>query len=225
MLVLPWFGIAPVAHSQSITVPPSQEATSSSHFGAAVRKIVVDSDGGDVTIRPGNATVKHTDHWVYARPTVKSALSNGVLTVTSRCPNNAPLNNCWTEITASVARKAVVEVKSSLGYIHVGGMRTSGVSAATSLGDVVITDVEARTVKADTSNGDVKVNLPAAPDDTRLRTSNGDVTALVPKGKYALTLRDGYGDISVTGGVKNSPRAAHKLSARTSNGDITIRGR
>jgi hypothetical protein len=225
LLVFVSLGFVPSARAQSITIPPSQESSSASHVNAQVRKIVVDSDSGDVTIKPGSgATVKHTDHWVYAKPSVTTKLSGGVLTVTSHCPNNAPLNNCWTEITASVTRTALVQAESALGFIHVAGIRTSSVSAVTSNGNVVVSGVEAKTVSAKTSNGDVKVSLSAAPDDTRLRTSNGNVTAVVPKGRYALELRAGYGDITVTG-VKNSRRAAHKLAARTSNGDITISGR
>jgi hypothetical protein len=225
LLVLASFGFLPVARSQSVTIPPSQESTSSSHVNGTVRKVVVDSNGGDVTIKPGNgATVKHTDHWVYDKPTVTTKLEDGVLTVTSRC-SNAPLNNCWTEVTASVPRMAGVQVNSSLGFVHINGMRTDDVSAATSLGEVAITDVQAKTVKAGTSNSDVRVNLSTAPDDTTLRTTNGNITALVPRGTYALALKSSNGNIRVVNGVRNSHTAAHKLSARTSNADITISGR
>jgi hypothetical protein len=218
------FGLVPAARAQSVTVPPTQERTSTSHVSGYVRKIVVDSNSGDVTVRPGTGTtVTHTDHWFYDKPAVKITLSNGILTVTSRCPN-APLNNCWTEIAASVARTAAVQVTSSLGYVHVGAMHAASVIAQTSNGDILLSGVQSKTVKATTANGAVKAALTSAPDSAALRTANGDVSAFVPRGAYALDVRDSYGDVTVTG-VRNSRTSPHKLSARTSNGDIKIEGR
>jgi hypothetical protein len=222
LLVLLSFLLVPAAGA--ITIPPTQESTSTSHMAGSVRKIVVDSNSGDVTVKPGSGTtIKHTDHWFYDKPTVKVSLSDGVLTVSSRC-SNAPLNNCWTEVTASVARTAVVQAASDNGFIHVSGMRTTSVSGLTNNGDVLVSNVQSHLVKATTSNGDVKVNLSSAPDDTLLRTDNGNVTALVPRGRYVLDLRVSSGDVQVSG-VRNSRNSPHKLSARTTNGDITISGR
>jgi Putative adhesin len=212
----------PLAHA--ITIPPSQEAKSSAHSNAIVRKVIVDSDSGDVTIKPGvGTTVSHTDHWVYQRGSVKTSISNGVLTVTSRCPQLV-LNNCWTEITAAVARDATIDATTSNGTVGVTGMRPPSVSARTDNGDVVLSDVQTRLVKARASNGDVQVKLTSAPDDAQLRTNNGNVSAVVPTGRYALDLRIGNGNIAVTG-VKDAPNSRHKLSARTANGDITVTGR
>jgi hypothetical protein len=214
--------VGPAAHA--ITIPPTQEETTTSRMSGVVRKLLIDSDSGDVTVRPGRrTTVTRTEHWVYQRPSVRLTFHNGTLTVINRCPD-APLNNCWTDITADIAPTAVVQTYTASGVMRVSGIRSPKVHALSSNGRVLLSDVAADDVKASTSNGDVKVNLTSAPALTSLRTSNGEIDAIVPRGTYSLDVRVGNGDVRVRG-VSNRRNSAHKLSAATNNGDISITGR
>src|SRR2546422_8511201 len=100
LLVAVVFGaFAPLAHAE---IPPTQESTTVSRMNGTVRTLVIDSNGGDIAVKPAQSTtISRTEHWLYDRPRVRMRFSQGVLTVTSRC-SNAPLNNCRVDIVAAI---------------------------------------------------------------------------------------------------------------------------
>jgi putative adhesin len=213
---------APTAHA--ITVPPTQEARTTSQINGVVRKLLVDVRGGSVVVSNGRrTTVTRTEHWVYQRPSVRMTFSHGTLSITSRC-SNAPLNYCSTDVTATIASTATVLAYSEDGFVRVSGIHSPSVHGMTDNGNVSLADVSADDVKATTNNGDVRVNLTSAPAKTHLRTSNGDINAIVPRGSYALDIRVGSGRVR-TQGITNRRSSVHKLSAYANNGNISISGR
>ena len=216
--------LAPVAGA--IEIPPTQESRSTTQMTGTVRELVLDSDGGDISVKPSQTTtVSQEAHWVYFKPRVTMRMSNGVLTITSRCPNNAPLNNCRVDIVAAIAGTSKVTVSTVNGDVRVVRMAGPSVSGTTENGDVYLFDLTTQIVSGRSSNGDVKTRLRTAPNETQLRTSNGSIVAAVPRGAYAIVTRAGYGSDVRISGVTNSSTSPHKLTARTSTGDITITGR
>ena len=215
--------LAPAA--EAITIPPTQEETTTSNVRGQVRKIIVDSDGGEVRVQAGSpSSVRRTERWVYERPSVRVTFTrSGLLAVRSRCPDR-PLNNCSVDILANITRTATVLVVTETGGVRINDIESPSVVGRTSNGRVQMNRVSADEVKATTSNGDVAVRVSGTLSATELRTNNGNIAAIVPRGAYAMNVHVDNGYVYMSG-VRNRGNAARRLFARTNNGDITISGR
>ncbi len=75
-------------------------------------------------------------------------------------------------------------------------------------------------VRLRTSGGNVDLALSTAPDEVSGRTSGGDVTIRLPKGSYAVKAETSGGTRKVS--VPKDESSAHKVTARTSGGDVSV---
>jgi len=208
---------------------------------ASIRTIDVETDGNiDVT---GDGTDQ-----VDVRATIKSSLIAGNVTMEQRGDRLVIRQDCpvWGFEECSVSVRIVAPPDTSLivrsDNGDVSATRMSGRSdLATDNGDIAVDDVtgdieletsngdivgrrlEARTIRAVSDNGDVGLEFADPPTRVDARSDNGDVDVAVPnvEGAYAVVLRTENGDQRLT--IPTDPGSARRVSAVTSNGDVSVR--
>lgn len=92
--------------------------------------------------------------------------------------------------------------------------------------DVRVAGHRGEELEVTSSNGDVELELDRPPTRVEARTTNGDVTVAVPPDdeiRYAVDVDARYGDR--TNAVISDPGSDRVITARTTNGDATVRYR
>ena len=118
-----------------------------------------------------------------------------------------------------------VEAKASNGSIDAVGLSGSVVLHSTN-GDVDVERHRGDDLVATTTNGDVDVAIEVPPRRVEARSTNGDVVVALPPSevlRYRVTVESRNGDR--TNEVITDPNADREVSARTRNGDATVRYR
>lgn len=117
--------------------------------------------------------------------------------------------------------EGTVDMSTSNGDIgFVGGEQA--VTLVTSNGRIEVDATGAADIEVTTSNGDVWVASDRPPSSLVARTSNGRIDVLLPEGvDYAVDVSTSNGRTDVE--VPTDPAAPSRVSARTSNGDISVR--
>ena len=211
----------------AITIPSDlhHEDTTTALAGP-VYGVVVHGDVGDVLVQAGpRATVAFSRRWNFVAPTTSQSLSNGVLTVTTSCPQvPVPQNNCAVDVTITLTAPASVQAVSNVGDITTKAM-TGDEVLQPGVGAVHVAGLRASALTVRGNLSDVTAELLNAPATVRLTTDNGDVGVTVPRGAYALTTSTGRytGDVHVDG-VTNDARSPHTLVATSHIGDVTVTG-
>lgn len=88
-------------------------------------------------------------------------------------------------------------------------------------GSVQALGVDARTVRARTEDGSVRLELGAVPDLVESRTADGSVSIVLPRAAYRVATGSGDGSVHVD--VPRDASSAHRVSAHTGDGKITVR--
>lgn len=188
--------------------------------------VVVHGDVGDVVVQTGSrATVALSRQWNFVAPTTSQSLSNGVLTVTTSCPQvPVPQNNCAVDVTVTLTAPASVQATSNVGDVTTKGMTGDEVLQA-GVGAVHVSGLRAAALTVRGNVSDIAAELLDAPATVRLTTANGDVGVTVPRGAYALTTSTGrYTGAVHVDGVTNDARSPHTLVATSHIGDVTVTG-
>ncbi|WP_431999374.1 DUF4097 family beta strand repeat-containing protein [Streptomyces sioyaensis] len=200
---------------------PTKTAQRTYSVPGTVGALSATTHGGNIEIVPVDAggSVRVTEKYRYndRKPQPAHTVKNGRLTL--KAADCGMGRRCEVEYRVLLPRTASVELHTSGGDITVRGTR-GRIVAETSGGDVTVTDSAARSVRARTSGGDVDLALAAAPAEVSGRTSGGDVTIRLPKGAYAVDAATSGGDRKVA--VPTDGRSAHKVTARTSGGDVSV---
>ncbi|MEU7639572.1 MULTISPECIES: DUF4097 family beta strand repeat-containing protein [unclassified Streptomyces] len=221
-LVLPCAALTLLTTGCSLVVGgPLTSAQQTYGVDGTVRALSVTTHGGDIEIVPVDAggAVKVTEKAKYNgdKPQTTHTVKDGRLTLTAEeCSLD---HHCEVGYRVLLPRGASVDLHTSGGDVTVRGA-SGGITADTSGGDVTVTDTEARTAKVKTSGGNVELTLGAVPDDVSARTSGGNVTLRIPKGTYAVDAGTSGGNRTVS--VTTDSGSAHKISARTSGGDVSV---
>jgi DUF4097 and DUF4098 domain-containing protein YvlB len=170
------------------------ERTTSQKIPGPIDQLVVDSDGGEITVVPSlsnevriNSTVKGSIH----TPEPHAFREGNTIHLSGKCPDIS-FGPCRAQITIYVPRETPVEVHSGSGDLTAGALS----------GRVVL----------DTGSGDVTAMGLSGPAD--LRTGSGDVSVRGLRG--ATELHTGSGDITAQGLVTQN------LTADTSSGDVDL---
>lgn len=200
---------------------PDKKAERTYTVHGKVTALSATTHGGDIEVVPVGAggSVKVTEKYVYndRKPSPAHGVKGGRLTLTAE--------DCGMGLRCSVAyrvllpRDASVDLRTSGGDITARGA-TGGIAAETSGGDITVEDSTARRATARTSGGDVDLALSSAPDEVSGRTSGGNVTIRLPKGSYAVDATTSGGNSKVS--VPTDKSSAHKVTARTSGGDVSV---
>ncbi|MFF2813537.1 DUF4097 family beta strand repeat-containing protein [Streptomyces sp. NPDC058000] len=221
-LVLPCAALTLLTTGCSLAVGGSL-TTAQRTYGVdgTVSSLSVTTHGGDIEIVPVDAggAIKVTEKAKYndAKPQTTHTVKDGRLTLTDEDCSWG--HHCEVGYRVLLPRSASVDLHTSGGDITVRGA-SGGITADTSGGNVIVEDTKARTVKAKTSGGDVEMTLGTVPDDVSGRTSGGNVTLRVPKGSYAVDAGTSGGSRTVS--VATDTGSAHKISARSSGGDVSV---
>ncbi|MFE7315519.1 DUF4097 family beta strand repeat-containing protein [Streptomyces sp. NPDC057555] len=221
-LVLPCAALTLLTTGCSLVVGgPLKSAQQTYGVDGTIRTVSATTYGGDIEIVPVDAgvPVKVTEKFKYneAKPKTTHTVNDGRLTLTSEDCSIG--HHCEVGYRVLLPRNASVDLHTSGGDVTVRGA-AGGIAAETSGGTITVENTTARTVKLKTSGGDVKATLDAVPDDASARTSGGDITLRVPKGSYAVDAGTSGGDRTVS--VPTDEGSAHKISARTSGGDVSV---
>ncbi|MEV0373192.1 DUF4097 family beta strand repeat-containing protein [Streptomyces sp. NPDC050636] len=179
--------------------------------------------GGNIEIVPidGGGSVKVTEKYEYNddnKPSPEHSVKDGRLTLKAEeCDGFG--SRCQVNYKVLLPRNASVDLHTSGGDITIRG--TSGaITAETSGGDITVADSAARKTEVETSGGDVDVALTRAPDEVSGKTSGGSVTIRLPKGSYAVDASTSGGNRKVS--VQTDGSSAHKVTAETSGGDVSV---
>jgi DUF4097 and DUF4098 domain-containing protein YvlB len=94
---------------------------------------------------------------------------------------------------------------------------------STDNGDVVAGDLRSSTVDSETDNGDVALDFTDPPLDVLADSDNGDLLVRLPRDDvgYALVTETDHGTITTP--IRTDPESERRITARSDNGDITIR--
>ncbi|MER6047422.1 DUF4097 domain-containing protein [Streptomyces sp. BHT-5-2] len=223
-LVLPCAALTLLTTGCSLVTGPLKSAQRTYGVDGTVRSLSATTHGGDIEIVPVEAgvPVKVTEKFRYddAKPQTAHTLKDGRLTLTADdCSTGS---HCEVGYRVLLPRDASVDLHTSGGDITVRGA-SGGITADTSGGNITVEDSKVRRAKVKTSGGDVQLTLDAVPDDVSGRTSGGDLTIRVPKGTYAVDAGTSGGNRKVS--VATDEGSAHKISARTSGGDVSVLSR
>ncbi|MFC9230005.1 DUF4097 family beta strand repeat-containing protein [Streptomyces decoyicus] len=200
---------------------PTKDAERTYTVRGTVTALSATTHGGNIEVVPVDAggSVKVTEKYVYndRKPNPEHGVKDGRLTL--KAADCGMGRKCEVNYRVLLPRNASVDLRTSGGDITVRGA-AGGIAAETSGGDITVADSAARTAKAKTSGGDVDLALSTAPDEVSGRTSGGNVTIRLPKGSYAVNATTSGGTRKVS--VPTDEGSAHKVTARTSGGDVSV---
>ncbi len=200
----------------------ANEKTTNERPRGRITKVILQNDNGDIDVRAGDTTtVKRVERWNFSRPRYSQEVSDGTVTVRARCPKMMFFNNCSVALELTVPEGAEVQSTTTNGDVDVDGIAGRTVSATSTNGDLTFDDLGAETIRAHTTNGDVDISLLDKPDDLDVTSTNGDIDVAVPSGSYDIETNTTNGDVSLEG-LADDAEAMRKLSATTTNGDITL---
>ncbi|MEV6176281.1 DUF4097 family beta strand repeat-containing protein [Streptomyces sp. NPDC052015] len=145
--------------------------------------------------------------------------------------------DCAAKHRIEVPRGVSVEVEEDDGSVRARGFRDA-LSIRTADGSVRVTDssgpldlrsddgsvraeVDSRRVSARTQDGSVRLDLGAVPDRVEAVSDDGSVTVELPRATYRVTARTEDGAVDVS--VPRDDSSAHVVSARTQDGEVTVR--
>jgi hypothetical protein len=190
------------------------ERSTTQKITGTVDQLVVDADGGEITVVPsinGVVTISSTVKGSIHTPQPHVVRDGNTVRLDGRCPDIS-FGPCRARITIFVPRSTPVEIDSGSGDLSAIGL-TGRVELHTGSGDVDATGLTgAATLQ--TGSGDVNVRGLSGP--TELHTGSGDVTA------EDLGTRDLVADTS-SGDVGLEFRLApDSVTADTASGDVDI---
>jgi hypothetical protein len=205
-------------------------------------RLVLDANNGSIRIAPGQPGRVEVDaHLHYSRlsrakPTAR--LEGDRLILRDGCRTFLSFF-CDVTYDLRVPATVALQAHSGNGDVRVSGitgdldLRTSNGAISsdgapaqlrlrTSNGAITATGLHASAVDARTSNGTVRLSFVEAPRQVTARSSNGDISIAVPRqgGPYRVDAQTSNGKRTID--VPTDPAASSTITARTSNGDLTL---
>jgi hypothetical protein len=190
-----------------------------------VDRVLVHADAGDVHLVAGRADrVRITEHrtWLWAAPTVRTAMHDGILEVRGDCPPSRLPDRCAVDFALAVPFDVDVSIDGGAGDIAIDGL-AGHIDLRTSAGDVSGRDLHPVAVQARTDAGDVDLRFGTRPVSVAGFSHAGDISIAVPGGEYRVDTTTRAGNIDVRGVLRND-RALRSISAHTDAGDVAVHG-
>lgn len=91
-------------------------------------------------------------------------------------------------------------------------------------GEVSATGLRSSDAEFESGTGNVDIDFDSTPERVEVDIGAGNLTLAVPSGTYRLDTDLGAGDLSVEG-VEQDPEAARRITIRSGEGNVTVRGR
>ncbi|MFJ5555867.1 DUF4097 family beta strand repeat-containing protein [Streptomyces sp. NPDC093250] len=168
-------------------------------------------------------------------PEVTWSMDGDRLVLRERC--SGVVADCSTKHRIEVPHGVAVTVEDKDGSVRARGFRDA-LSIRTTDGSVRVTDssgplelrtgdgsvraeVTSRTVRARTGDGSVHLELGVVPDLVESRTGDGSLTIDLPRAGYRVDTDTGDGAEDVS--VPRDDSSAHRVTARTGDGRLTVR--
>jgi hypothetical protein len=189
-----------------------------------IRELVIHQDSGNVTLvtdpTAGHLQVTTSRNWSWQQPASAHTVKDGVLTVTSTCPDFPGLGACGVDQRVTVPSDVKVQVEVSAGNIDGAGLKLSSFGAHTDSGSIDATNMDVTAFSATTSSGSVHATLSRAPEHATAETSSGNIHLTVPDMPYQVHAGTSAGQVRID--VRDDPTASRSITAHTSSGNVTI---
>jgi len=203
-----------------------------------VHTLVISNRVGDVRVTGGAGPVSVTERLRYRHqlPTTSHALHAGTLTLTGNCPVSQA---CDVEYHVRVPPATTVRIEDRVGDVRLTAL-TGRVTTHTSAGGITLTSLSgpiqvsenagsisgsglsSATATVNTNVGSIGLSFSAAPATVTATTSIGSIFLRLPHGVvYTVHASATVGSTHVT--VPLAGSSAHRITARTQTGTVTIR--
>jgi hypothetical protein len=204
-----------------------RDRTTTTTMVSPVRKIVVDSDAGDVSISAGlnrDVTIHRDDAWLVDRPDVRESYRNGVLEITTACGHLKAVLRCRSDLDIEAPPEVDVAVRTKSGDVSLRGLQGRA-DIETDSGNINTYRLEPVVVTATTDAGDVSLDLFGQPARTQVKSDAGNVRVTVPYGMYHVdATADSGGNVKVAGVIRDD-LAPQAIDAVTDVGNVLVRAR
>jgi DUF4097 and DUF4098 domain-containing protein YvlB len=199
---------------------PSESERGTRSFGA-VSRVEVRARAGTIQVKPGavgSATVDRFLKWSGdEKPQLTQEVRGDVLHVEATCPDE---RDCDTELVLTVPAPSAVRADLGAGNVAVTGL-SGAQDLSTGAGNVAGMNLGAAPVTATTPAGNVDLGFASAPPTVDAESSAGNVTVRVPAGPdYEVDASSSVGIARVE--VPDTPGADHRITARSSAGNVTV---
>jgi Putative adhesin len=192
-----------------------------------VRELVINQDAGDITLLAGSTAgqvrVITSRSWSWQQPRSTHTVKDGILTLTGESPSFPRLGTSDVDQEVTVPHGVTVRVDVNAGNIHATGLDAPDFQVKTDSGNIDATDLDVTFFAATTSSGNIHASLYGATERVKARTSAGSVELTVPDATYNVDADTSSGQVRIQ--VTDEPNAPRLISAHTSSGDVSIRGR
>jgi DUF4097 and DUF4098 domain-containing protein YvlB len=232
------------AFTLTTVVARRQLASTTRSFGGPVTTLDVHVGSGSVHVTTwtrSGASVTSTVTQGITSPTLTESLVGGRLTIRSSCAINFIGNNaCNLDLRVVVPERARLELSSDQGDVSAsdvwapitassgeGDVTVSGCRATADLssqqGNVNATGLSGAVVTASSAQGDVTIAFSAVPRRVVASSDQGNVTVELPRGPaaYDVVASSDQGNVN-TGGVHVDSSSGRHVTARSSQGDVTV---
>jgi hypothetical protein len=222
--IFAWFGAAIVVVfvlGALTVVAFTRTTTTTQTYHGPVRKIVVTSERGAVTIRrgpAGGATVVDHKRYVFAAPHVAAALDAGVLTITATCPMMAFIS-CSADFTITAPPGVAVNATAQRGLLTVSNI--TGTVYSNSENGSFIYSGASPSVTGYSLNGNITIRFTAPPRFVHARTETGRVLVALPRAAYAIDANSGIGTHEVVG-LTSVAGSSRSIYASSGDGDAKV---
>ncbi|MDN5919216.1 MAG: DUF4097 domain-containing protein [Pseudonocardia sp.] len=198
-----------------------QTESATEGFGA-VDRVEIEAEAGSVDLRPGpdgSAQVQRTLRWSgEAKPEFTQSVSGNTLTITARCPDDD--ERCTTDLVVTVPAATSTRTDVTAGDIDVDDL-TGAQDLTATAGRISGTGLGAAPVTARATTGQVSLRFAAAPPTVDAEASTGNVDVRVPAGPaYQVQAQVQTGNSRVE--VADTPGAEHRISARSTTGNVSV---
>ncbi|MET0191521.1 MAG: DUF4097 family beta strand repeat-containing protein [Pseudonocardia sediminis] len=202
--------------------PAAAQTESATESVGAVDRVEIEADTGSVSLRPGpqgSAQVQRTLRWTgEEKPEYTQSVSGTTLTITARCP--VADERCSTDLVVTVPPAAASRTTVSTGDIAVDDL-TGAQDLTASTGRITGTGLGAAPVAARATTGQVSLRFAAAPPSVDAEATTGNVDVRVPVGPvYQVQAQVTTGNSRVE--VADTPGADHRISARSTTGNVSV---
>lgn len=203
--------------------PDPAQTESVTEGAGAVDRVEIEADAGSVSLRPGpdgSAQVQRTLRWSgEQKPEFTQSVSGNTLTITARCPEGD--DRCSTDLVVTVPAATATRTAVTTGDIAVDDL-TGAQDLTTTTGRINGTGLGASPVTARATTGQVSLRFPAAPPPSvEVEATVGNVDVRVPVGPvYQVQAQVQTGNSRVD--VADTPGADHRISARSTTGNVSV---
>ena len=187
----------------------------------AVEQIVIEVDGGDVTLRGedrATVLVERTVGWDGPQPPeVRAHLEDGVLTLEGGCDS---WSSCEVNHDVILPRSVPVVARTGSGDIEATTL-TGVLDVETGSGDLDLTQIKSEAFFGETGSGDIDAFFTRPPERVDLSTGSGDVEVELPAAGYEIDVDTGSGDVDIDHTL-NDNDSGRLVRVSTGSGDVLI---